>query len=81
MQSFVNHRTGFYLEQAKEDVSHRLPTPAPFLTPARTLSRPPSLPPNPMPAVHVAHCFRAPVLKQVSLASRIVGLKANLTEL
>lgn len=57
----VNHKTGVYLEQAMEDVSHTLPTPAPFLSPP-----PPQLP-NPMPRVHVVHWFRAPVLKQVRL--------------
>lgn len=69
MQSFVNHRTGFYLEQAKEDVFHTLPTPAPFLALVRTLSPPRSQPPKPMPTARAGRWLRAPVLEQASLAS------------
>lgn len=71
----VNHKTGVYLEQAVEDVSHTLPTPAPFLSP----------PPPTAPQSH-ANSPCGPLVQSSSfktgatLASHTVGLRVNLTE-
>lgn len=76
LQSFVNHRIRFYLEQAMGGSKQRklfhthCPHQPPFLTVVRTLSPPPSQPHN------------LPTPCQQSLrptASHTVGLKVNLT--